>query len=103
MMMSEFLGFKSYSLPYWCPFCKETYEEDDKVYHLDCCDEEEEEEKGFSDLVRIKSDLFWMNTCLGYDVKGKLIRTDKPRKKPKEFFEMEFGSKSKRTQPKENK
>jgi len=60
-------------------------------------------DKGFSDLVRIKSDLFWMNTCLGYDVKGKLIRTDKPRKKPKEFFEMEFGSKSKRTQPKENK
>ena len=44
MMMSEFLGFKSYSLPYWCPFCKETYEEDDKVYHLDCIVEEEEED-----------------------------------------------------------
>tara|TARA_R110000868_G_scaffold60611_1_gene184877 strand:- start:273 stop:455 length:183 start_codon:yes stop_codon:yes gene_type:complete len=58
-------------------------------------------DKDFSDLVRKQSDLFWMNTCLGYDVKGKLIRTDKPRKKPKEFFEMQFGSK--KAQPEENK
>jgi hypothetical protein len=34
-------------------------------------------------------------------VNGKLIRTDKPRKKPKEFFEMQFGSK--KAQPEENK
>tara|TARA_R110002110_G_scaffold56719_1_gene160858 strand:+ start:208 stop:390 length:183 start_codon:yes stop_codon:yes gene_type:complete len=58
-------------------------------------------DKDFSDLVRKQSDLFWMNTCLGYNVKGKLIRTDKPRKKPKEFFEMQFGSK--KAQPEENK
>ena len=58
-------------------------------------------DKGFSNLIRKQYDIFWMNTCLGYDVNGKLIRTDKPRKKPKEFFEMQFGSK--KAQPKENK
>lgn len=36
MVMSEFLGFKSYPLPYFCPHCEETYEEDDKVYHEHC-------------------------------------------------------------------
>jgi len=38
--MSEFLGFKSYPVPYFCPYCEETYEEDDKVYHEHCEDDE---------------------------------------------------------------
>jgi hypothetical protein len=41
--MSEFLGFQSYPLPFWCPFCEETYEEDYAVYHEHCCEEEEED------------------------------------------------------------
>jgi hypothetical protein len=39
--MSEFLGFKSYPLPYFCPHCEETYEEDDKVYHEHCEEDEQ--------------------------------------------------------------
>ena len=41
MVMSEFLGFKSYPLPYFCPHCEETYEEDDKVYHEHCKEDEQ--------------------------------------------------------------
>ena len=52
-------------------------------------------DKGFSDLVRQQFEIFWMNNSLGYDKNGKKIRTNKPRKKPKEFFEMKFGGKKK--------
>lgn len=50
MVMSEFLGFKSYPLPYYCHRCGETYEEDDKVYHEHC----EERNKGANFMKALK-------------------------------------------------
>ena len=41
----------------------------------------------FSFEVAEKFELFWQNNELGYDKNGKLIRTDKPRKKPKPDFD----------------
>lgn len=41
----------------------------------------------FSFEVAEKFDLFWLNNELGYDKNGKLIRTNKPRKKPKPDFD----------------
>ena len=41
----------------------------------------------FSLDVAEKFDLFWQNNELGYDKNGKLIRTNKPRKRPKHDFD----------------
>lgn len=46
----------------------------------------------FEQEVKRKFDRFWMNNQLGYDEFGNVIRTDIPRKKPKEWQEFVWGS-----------
>jgi hypothetical protein len=50
----------------------------------------------FSYEVAEKFDLFWQNNELGYDKNGKLIRTDRPRKKPKHDFDFTNKNKKKK-------
>jgi|TARA_R100000479_G_scaffold170029_1_gene112307 hypothetical protein len=46
----------------------------------------------FAREVQVASDKFWMNTQLGYDKNGKVIRTDIPRKKPNNKMDLTFGN-----------
>lgn len=46
--------------------------------------------RAFELEVKKKFELFWMNNQLGYDEFGRLIRTDIPRRKPKEWREFEI-------------
>ena len=51
----------------------------------------------FSLEVAEKFDLFWQNNELGYDKNGKLIRTNKPRKRPKSEFDYRNKKNKKKT------